>query len=101
MPRPQVNKECLHNIRNIMQKREDLINTIKKKLVLEMLQQNVEVTDCITVASFALAEAFCKKFNIEPTKDNLQNLIGDMVFMNGISPIVKELIKADEEAGNG
>lgn len=100
MPRPQADKQCLHHIRSVMQHSEDLISTIKKKLVLEMLQQNAEVTDCITVASFSLAEVFCKKFDIEPTKDNLQNLIGDMVFMNGISPIVKELIKADEEAGN-
>lgn len=100
MPRPQADKQCLHYIRNIMQHCEDRNNNIKKKLVLEMLQQNAEVTDCITVASFSLAETFCKKFNIEPTKDNLQKLIGDMVFMNGISPIIKELIEADKEAGN-
>ena len=100
MPRPQADKQCLHHICSIMQHCENHINTIKKKLVLEMLQHNTEVTDCITVASFSLAEVFCKKFHIEPTTETLQNLIGDMVFMNGISPIVKELIKADEEARN-
>ena len=100
MPRPQADKDCLHHITHVMQHSEDLINTIKKKLVLEMLQQNAEVTDCITAASFGVAKAFCEKFHIEPSADNLQELIGDMVFMCGISPIIKGLIEADKEAGN-
>jgi hypothetical protein len=83
-----------------MQHSEDVLNIIKKKLVLEMLQQNHEITDTITAMSMAFAETFCDKFHIEPTRDNLQKFIGDIVFMNGISPIIKELIKADEEAGN-
>jgi hypothetical protein len=83
-----------------MQKSEDVINIFKKKLVLEMLQQNQEITDAITAASLAFAKAFCNKFHIEPTPDNLQELIGDIFFLNGISPIIKELIKADKEAGN-
>lgn len=100
MPRPQVDKECLHHITHVMKHSEELIDTIKKGLVLEMLQQNAEVTDAITAASFSVARAFCEKFHIEPSADNLKNLIADMVFMNGISPIIKELIKADKEAGN-
>lgn len=100
MPRPQADKQCLHNIRSVMQHSEDLLNIIKKKLVLEMLQQNHEITDAITAMSMAFAKTFCDKFHIKPTPDNLQKLIGDIVFMNGISPIIKELIKADEEAGN-
>lgn len=100
MPRPQVDKQCLHNIRSVMQHSEDVLNIIKKKLVLEMLQQNHEITDAIAAASMAFAKTFCDKFHIEPTPDNLQKLIGDIVFMNGIAPLIKELIKADEEAGN-
>lgn len=100
MPRPQADKQCLHNIRSVMQHSEDVLNTIKKKLVLEMLQQNHEITDAITAASMAFAKTFCEKFRIEPTPDNLRDLIGDIVFMNGISPLIKELIKADEEARN-
>lgn len=100
MPRPKVDKECLHNIRSVMQHSEDIINHAAKKLVLEMLQQNHELTDCITAASFSFARIFAEKFNIEPTPDNLQSLIGDIVFMNGIAPVIKELIKADEEARN-
>lgn len=100
MPRPQVDKECLHNIRSVMQHSEDVINHTAKKLVLEMLQQNHELTDCITAVSLSFARVFAKKFNIEPTADNLRELIGDVVFMNGIAPLIKELIKADEEARN-
>ena len=100
MPRPQVDKECLHNIRSVMQHSEDVINHTAKKLVLEMLQQNAEVTDCITAASFSFARVFAEKFNIEPTSDNIQELIGDIVFMNGVAPIIKSLIKADEEVRN-
>lgn len=99
MPRPQVDKECLHYIRSVMQHSEDTINHATKKLVLEMLQQNTEVTDCITAVTLSFAKVFAKKFNIEPTADNLRE-IGDTVFMNGIVPLIKELIKADEEARN-
>lgn len=98
MPRPKVDKECLHNIRSVMQHSEDVINHAGKKLVLEMLQQNAELTDCITAACFSFARIFASKFNIEPTPDNLQSLIGDIIFMNGIAPVIKEFIKADEEA---
>lgn len=100
MPRPQVDKECLHNIRSVMQHSEDVINHTAKKLVLEMLQQNNELTDCITTASLSFASVFAEKFHIETTDDNLRELVGDAVFMNGIAPLIKELIKADEEARN-
>lgn len=100
MPRPQVDKECLHNIRSVMQHSEDVINHSAKKLVLEMLQQNHELTDCITAASLSFARIFAEKFHIETTADNLRELIGDVVFMNGIAPLIKTLIKADEEARN-
>lgn len=100
MPRPKVDKECLHNIRSVMQHSEDVINHTGKKLVLEMLQQNAELTDSITAASFSFARLFAEKFHIEPTEENLRELIGDVVFMNGIAPVIKELIKADEEARN-
>lgn len=100
MPRPQVDKQCLHNIRSAMQYSEDVINHTAKKLVLEMLQQNAELTDCITAASLSFARCFAEKFNIKTTPENLRELIGDIVFMNGIAPLIKELIKADEEARN-
>ena len=100
MPRPQVDKECLHNIRSVMQHSEDVINHSAKKLVFEMLQQNHELTDCITAASFSFARLFAEKFHIELTAENLRELIGDVVFMNGIAPVIRELIKADEEARN-
>lgn len=100
MPRPETDKERLHNIRSVMQHSEDVINHAAKKLVLEMLQQNAELTDSITAASLAFARLFAEKFHIEPTKENLRELIGDAVFMNGIAPLIKEVIKADEEARN-
>lgn len=100
MPRPQVDKQCLHNIRSVMQHSEDLINTSTKRIVLEMLQQNYELTDSITAACYAFARTFTSKFDIELTDENLQKLIGDVVFMSGVSPVIKALIKADEEAGN-
>lgn len=100
MPRPETDKECLHNITSMMKYSDDFINTLKKKLVLEMLQQNHELTDFISTASLSLAKTFCEKFHIEPTDDNLQKLIGDVIFMSGIAPLIKELIKADEEARN-
>ena len=100
MPRPQVDKECLHNIRSVMQHSEDVINHSAKKLVLEMLQQNHELTDSITAMSLSFARVFAEKFHIEPTAENLRELVGDVVFMNGIAPLIKELIKADEEASD-
>lgn len=84
----------------MMQYSEDVINHTAKELVLEMLQQNTEVTDCINAAGLFFATVFAKKFNIKPTGDNLRELIRDVVFMNGIAPLIKELIKADEEARN-
>lgn len=100
MPRPQVDKKYLHSICSVMQHSEDVINHTAKKLVLEMLQQNTEVTDCITSACLSFARIFAEKFNIELTSDNIQKLIGDIVFMSGIAPAIKSLIKADEEARN-
>lgn len=100
MPRPEVDKECLHHIRSVMEHSEDVINHTAKKIVLEMLQQNTELTDSITAACFSFARVFAEKFHIETTRDNLQELIGDIVFMNGIAPLIKELIKADKEARN-
>lgn len=100
MPRPETDKECLHNITSMMKYSEDFINTLKKKLVLGMLQHNTELTDFISTVSLNFAETFCKRFHIEPTADNLRELICDVVFMNGIAPFIKELIKADEEARN-
>lgn len=100
MPRPETDKQCLHNITSVMKHNEDRINTLKKKLVLEMLQQNLELTDSITAVSLSFARTFCEEFGIKSTGDNLQKLIGDTVFLSGISPIIKELIKADEEAHN-
>lgn len=100
MPRPETDKQCLHNITSVMKHSEDVINTLKKKLVLEMLQQNHELTDSITAMSLSFARVFAEKFHIEPTAENLRELVGDVVFMNGIAPLIKELIKADEEASD-
>lgn len=98
MPRPQVDTKCLEHIRSVMEQSEDIINRAKDTFVLAMLQQNDEVTDCITAACFTFARIFAEKFGIEPSRDNLQKLIGDAVFMSGMAPLVKALIKADEEA---
>lgn len=100
MPRPEVDKECLERINDVMENSEKTISSLAKTMTLEMLQRNDEVTDSITIASLAIAKTFADKFNIEPTAVNLRNLIGDTVFANGIAPLIKELIKADKEARN-
>lgn len=98
MPRPQVDIKCLDHIRSVMEQSEDIINRAKDNFVLAMLQQNAEVTDAITAACVAFARVFAVKFDIEPSMDNLQKLIGDAIFMSGMAPLVKALIEADEEA---
>lgn len=100
MPRPETNKECLHYVNCTMQHSEEVISIVTKKLVLEMLQQNAELTDCITAASVSFATVFARKLKIKPTTENIKEIIADDVFMNGIAPVIKGLIKADEEARN-
>ena len=100
MPRPEVDKECLVKINTVMEESKKMLGTIAKNMTLEMLQQNAELTNCITGASISFAKVFCKKLNIKPTPETLRELVNDIVFIGGITPVIEELIKADKEARN-